>query len=192
MEATFFFDPACPWTWHTSRWLTTVAAARDVTVHWRAFSLAILNEGAVPEQFRATMEASAQALRLVEALRADGRRDDVGRFYTAMGARSHELNVPLNQEAVLEAADAAGITDAKRVLDDPAWDEAVRESHRTAMAAAGPDIGSPVLMVDDAPRGLHGPIISEAPDQAAAEQLWDAILPLVRSPVFFEVKRGRR
>ena len=35
MEATYYFDPACPFTWRTSRWLVAVAPERDVTVRWR-------------------------------------------------------------------------------------------------------------------------------------------------------------
>ncbi len=100
MEATFFFDPACPWTWRTSRWLVTAAPARDVTIRWRAFSLAILNEGQIPEQFQPVMVASGRALRLVEGLRADGRHDEIGRFYTELGTRSHDAGEPLTDDMV--------------------------------------------------------------------------------------------
>lgn len=47
----FWFDPACPFTWRTSRWLAGVAARRGFDVQWRLMSLSILNEGReVPEQ----------------------------------------------------------------------------------------------------------------------------------------------
>jgi hypothetical protein len=192
MEATFFFDPACPWTWRTSRWLVTAAPARGATIRWRAFSLAILNEGRIPEQFRAPMEASSRALRLVEGLRADGRHDDIARFYTELGGLTHDAGEQMSDKAVDAAAEAAGIADAGRVLDDPTWDEAVRESHNTAMDSAGPDIGSPVLSLDEAERGLHGPILAEPPGEEEALRIWDAVVPLLRTPTFFEVKRGRR
>lgn len=191
MEVTFFFDPACPWTWRTARWLLTVAPSREVIVRWRAFSLAMLHEGGPPEPFRAVLAASGQALRLVEALRADNRHDDISRFYTELGTRSHQVQAPLSAEIVLAAAEAAELTDVKRIIDDPAWDEAVRESHDTAMASAGPDIGSPVLMLDGAGRGLHGPVLAESYDEAEALRIWDAIVPLLHSSAFFEVKRGR-
>jgi len=29
----FFFDPGCPWTWVTSRWLVEAATERDLTIH---------------------------------------------------------------------------------------------------------------------------------------------------------------
>lgn len=198
MRATYFFDPVCPFTWRTSRWLVGVAAERDVTIHWRPISLALLNgfeidsgEDDTDNPYRPMMVASFKAHRLVEALRAEGRDDTIGAFYTEIGIRTHEAGAALNEEIVLRAAEAAGIDDAKLVIDDNRWDEAVRASHETAMALAGPDIGSPVLHVDGARRGLHGPIIAEVPQGAEALQMWDSIVPLMKMETFFEVKRGR-
>ena len=192
MDVTYFFDPACPFTWLTSRWLVNVAPARDVTVQWRAFSLSILNGDNVPGQFRTMMEASSRALRLVEALRADRRHDDIGVFYRELGTRTFEAQASLSDEIVVAAAEAAGIVDPKAILDDERWDEAVRESHNEAMASAGPDIGSPVLLIEGAARGVHGPIIGDVPAEEDALAMWDAVVPLARSGSFFEIKRGRR
>ena len=191
MEATYFFDPACPFTWRTSRWLVAVAAERGVTLRWRAFSLSILNGDNVSERFRPMMAASAKALRLVEALRADHRDDDIAVFYTGLGTRTHDAGEPLTDDIVVQAAEAAGVADPKAVLDDDSWDEAVRESHELAFGSAGPDIGSPVLLVEGAARGVHGPIIGEVPEREEALAIWDAIVPLARSATFFELKRGR-
>ncbi|MGS2615353.1 DsbA family protein [Micromonospora sp. LZ34] len=192
MDATFFFDPACPWTWHASRWLVTVADARGLRVEWRAFSLAILNEGNVPAEFADVLAASGRAMRLVEALRADGRSDDVARFYAEVGTRSHDAGNPLSPKIVDAAVEAAGLGDAAAALDDERWDAAVRESHELAYASAGPDIGSPVLMVPGAERGMHGPILSEVPGTDDALTIWDSLLPLLHLPAFHEIKRGRR
>lgn len=191
MDATFFFDPACPWTWRTSRWLVTVADARGLRVEWRAFSLAILNEGNVPAEFADVLAASGRALRLVEALRADGRPDDVARFYGELGARSHDAGNPLSPKIVDTAVEAAGLGDAA-ALDDERWDAAVRESHELAYASAGPDIGSPVLMVPGVERRMHGPILTEVPGADDALTIWDSLLPLLHLPAFHEIKRGRR
>ncbi|GAA0466560.1 thioredoxin-like reductase [Paractinoplanes deccanensis] len=191
MEATYYFDPACPFTWRTSRWLVAVAPERDVTVSWRAFSLKILNGDNTPEQYRAATDASFRALRLVEALRADRRQDTVAAFYTGIGTRVHAGGAALTDDLVLAAAEAAGVEDAKTVLDDASWDESVRESHEAALALAGPGIGSPVLHVDGAERGLHGPIIGAVPERDEALAIWDAFVPLSRIGTFFELKRGR-
>jgi hypothetical protein len=97
----------------------------------------------------------------------------------------------LTEDVVVASAEAAGVTDPKTILDDPAWDEAVRASHEKAFASAGPDIGSPVLFIEGADRGVHGPIIGDVPALAESLAIWDAVVPLARSRTFFEVKRGR-
>ncbi|MFG3422500.1 DsbA family protein [Micromonospora sp. NPDC048063] len=191
MDATFFFDPACPWTWRTSRWLVAVADARGLHLEWRAFSLAILNEGNVAPQFAEAMAASSRALRLVEALRADGRHDDVARFYAEVGARSHDAGNPLSPKIVDTAVEATDLQEAAPALDDDRWDDAVRESHALAYASAGPDVGSPVLMLPGAERGIHGPILTEVPGTDDALTIWDSLLPLIRMPAFHEIKRTR-
>ncbi|MGK5684306.1 mycothiol-dependent nitroreductase Rv2466c family protein [Actinoplanes sp. URMC 104] len=191
MEATYFFDPACPFTWKTSRWLVQVAPERDVTVRWRAFSLLILNGDNIPEQYRGGVTASKRALRLVEALRADHRDDTIAAFYTELGTRVHDNGAALDDALVNQAAQDAGVEDAKAILDDERWDEAVRESHELALRLAGPGIGSPVLHVEGATRGLHGPIIGDVPARDEALALWDPVVTLMRSDTFFEVKRGR-
>jgi predicted DsbA family dithiol-disulfide isomerase len=191
MEATYYFDPACPFTWRTSRWLVAVAPERDVTVRWRAFSLTILSGGSAPDEYKPMMAASSHALRLVEALAADHRNDDIAAFYTELGNRTFEAGAMLSDDIVVASAEAAGIADPKAVLDDPAWDEAVRASHETAFASAGPDTGSPVLAIEGADRGVHGPIIGDVPGLAESLAIWDAVVPLARSRTFFEIKRGR-
>ena len=191
MEATYFFDPACPFTWRTSRWLVGVAPERDVTVRWRAFSLTILNGADAPAKYKPMMVASSRALRLVEALRADHRDETIATFYTELGNRTFEAGAPISDDIVLAAAEAAGVANPETVLDDESWEEAVRASHELAFGSAGPDIGSPVLLVEGAQRGVHGPIIDEVPDREQALAIWDAVVPLARSDTFFELKRGR-
>jgi 2-hydroxychromene-2-carboxylate isomerase len=194
VDATFYFDPGCPFTWRTSRWLVDVAAERGLEIEWRAFSLSILNGDNVPEQFRPMRAAAHRALRLVEALAVDHRTDAAGAFYTEIGERTHEAGERLTDDIVLAAAEAAGIEDPKTILDDDSWDEAVRASHDKAFASAGPDVGSPVLWIEGAARGVHGPIIGaeRTPGRAEALALWDAVVPLARSESFFELKRGRQ
>ena len=190
MQVTYYFDPLCPFTWRTSRWLTTVAPERGLDIHWRPFSLAILNGGvaSAPEQWRAPSEASFSALRLIASLRGDNAT--IGRFYTEIGNRTHEAGAMISAEIVRAAAEAAGITDTK-ALDDESLDAAVQESHDEAFGSAGPDIGSPVLWVEGAPRGMHGPIIGAVPGTDEAVRIWDAVATLSASDTFFELKRGR-
>ena len=80
----FYFDPGCPWTWITSRWVAEVARARSFEVTWRTFSLWHRNEwsgNAIPEQYRSRLAAQFRGLRVIEAAYrsvAEGRRVDVG------------------------------------------------------------------------------------------------------------------
>jgi hypothetical protein len=190
-SVTFSFDPVCPWTWKASRWLVSVADARDLQVEWRSFSLHLLNGEQASAEHGPAMLASLSALRLVEALRSAGRNRDIGRFYTELGTRVHDDGEALTHDLVREAATAAGVADLAPALDDRKLDLAVRRSLDDAMASAGPAIGSPVLEVEGATRGLHGPILAEPPAPAEALAIWDAVAAVIGIDAFFEVKRGR-
>ena len=68
----FFFDPACPFAWLTSRWVTEVAEQTDLQVQWRLIALKILNEGNdVPEQYARGHAASFEMLRVVDEQQLD-------------------------------------------------------------------------------------------------------------------------
>ncbi|MBV9280591.1 MAG: DsbA family protein [Chloroflexi bacterium] len=189
----FFFDPICPWTWITSRWLVEVAEAREVDVDWRTLSLAELNGGVdrMPAQFQEAGRFSMRALRMIEAMRATGASGRVGAFYTELGMRLHVDGEPAVTDLLRRAADVAGVGGYTGAADDPSWDAAVAGSTAIAMRLAGPDVGSPVLQLDGRTWGLHGPIVSPAPGGEDALRLWDALLTLVHVPGFYELKRGR-
>ena len=196
-SATFYFDPGCPWTWMTSRWLVAAAQERDLDIRWRTFSLGLLNKDRdlppfldTPE-LRAKMELAARALRVVQAAVAQGDNEAAGRFYTEWGTRFHEESREPTPELLEEAARAAGVTDLLAVADDLCLDAAIAESLDEATRLAGPDVGSPVLHADGAERGTFGPIVSPPPAGEEAGQLWDALLVLQKIGSFYELKRGR-
>lgn len=199
METSFYFDPMCPWTWMTSRWLVDVAARRGVAITWRSFSLALLNEGKEypPELLAAVPDLPArhriglQILRIVEALHEAGRNDDIGRFYTECGLRFHVRQEPPEPGVLEDAAKAAGVEDRLPAGAEDGWDRLLRASLEEALVSAGPDIGSPVLVVEGSPRGAFGPIVNPPPEGEDAVRLWDAVVTLQSIPTFFEVKRGR-
>jgi hypothetical protein len=190
MQVTYYFDPLCPFTWRTSRWLVKVAPERGLDIHWRPFSLALLRGDAAdaPEEWRAPGEAGFSALRLIASL--EGQDDVIGRFYTEIGTRTHDAGTRISAEIVRAAAETAGIEDTK-ALHDESLDAAVRESHDEAFGSAGPDIGSPVLWPEGAPRAVHGPVIGPVPGVDEAVRIWDAVATLAASGTFLEVKRGR-
>jgi predicted DsbA family dithiol-disulfide isomerase len=74
----FFADPCCPWTWNTSRWLVEAAEMAGVDIVWRTLCLAELNKDReVSEHFRPKLTCSRRMARLLEALRAEGRNDEM-------------------------------------------------------------------------------------------------------------------
>ena len=187
MDVHFYFDPTCPWTWMTSRWLVDVANRSDVAITWRSFSLAKLNEGG----HRRRPSPGQRALRVVEALHGAGRNDEAGRFYAEFGTLVHVRGATPGPAVLEEAAKAASVAEYVAAADDAAWDATVQASLEEALERAGPDVGSPVLVVGDNARGAFGPIVSPPPKGQDALRLWDAVVALHSIPTFFELKRGR-
>lgn len=188
----FFFDPGCPWTWATSRWLVDAAAQAGMTISWRNLSLGVLNEGQeIPEHYRAPQQAAAAAHRVMVALLADGRNDLVGEFYTEYGRRVHHDGDAPSVELVRTVAETAGFGTYRAAIDESSWDAGVRASTGRAVALGGPDVGSPVLAFGDPVVGIFGPIVSPPPSGPDALRLLDLVLETALLPGFFELKRGR-
>lgn len=188
----FYFDPGCPWTWVTSRWLVDAASQRNIEIQWRSLSLAVLDEGnEVPEAYLAALAAGVAAHRLIAALLAAERNDLVGAFYTEYGRRVHHDGEVPSIELVRIIADAAGAGEWSDAVDEAAWDVAVRDSTHLAVGLAGPDVGSPVLAFGVPRTAIFGPIVSPAPTGADAVRLLDHVLDAAAIPGFFELKRGR-
>ncbi|WP_238014763.1 DsbA family protein [Dactylosporangium sp. AC04546] len=193
MSTTFWFDPSCPFTWRTSRWIRDTAARRGETVRWRFLSLAILNEGrdGVPERFRTAHAAALRALRVLAAADEQHGQEAVDALYTQLGARVHDRDEPLSSETIAAAVAAAGLpAGLSAAADDTAHDKAVRESHDDAQARVGTESGSPVLAVGDGP-AFFGPVLVPVPQGADADRLLDALRLLSQVPQFSELKRGR-
>lgn len=189
----FYFDPVCPWTWITSRWLVEVQGARGFRIDWRTLSLAELNGGVdnMPEQYQEMGRFSMGALRMIEAMRAAGEYSRIGPFYTALGTALHVDGVPAGRTLLENSADAAGALTYLPAHRDPRWDQRIADSTRKAIELAGPDTGSPVIQLGDSDRGVHGPIVSPAPVGEDALTVWDTMVALERVPAFFELKHGR-
>lgn len=190
---TFWFDPGCPWTWVTSRWLVEAAEVRGLAVEWRLLSLSILNEGRIAEEWRERMAFGAGVLRVLAAAREDGGNVAVGRLFTTYGHRVHDLEEPFEPLTVAKALADAGLPQsllaALDALDEPAWDAAVRLDHEASQEAAGGEAGSPVMAYGGV--GWFGPVLAPAPAGERAGQVWDDLTRFVTRDEVFEVKRGR-
>lgn len=188
----FYFDPGCPWTWMTSRWLVDAAGQRNIEIEWRSLSLGVLNEGnEIPEAYRAAVAAGRAAHRVIAALLAAGRDDLVGEFYTEYGRRAHHDGEAPSIELVRSVADAVGAEDWADAVEDASWDAAVSESTHLAVGLAGPDVGSPVLAFGTPRTAIFGPIVSPPPRGDDAVRLLEHVIDAAAIPGFYELKRGR-
>ncbi len=187
----FWFDPACPWTWITSRWMVEVAHEKHLTVNWRTFSLLHHNGDNIPEQFSGPLKAQWKGLRVIEAARAGYGNDAVAALYTAFGERIH-----LQQDGSLEGL-AAAVADAGvdaavlKHADDDSWDHGIRASTEAGSVLVGKDVGIPIILPEGAKSVFFGPVMSPAPTGDDAIKVWDAYLLLSQVEGVYEIKRTR-
>jgi 2-hydroxychromene-2-carboxylate isomerase len=192
MTVTFWFDPSCPFTWRTGRWLRDAAAAHGEQVEWRLMSLAVLNAGKdVPDEYREPMRQSALASRVLAEAGLRHGSDAVDALYTALGTRLHEKGGPFDRDTVAAAVADAGLpADLLDAYEDERRDATVRDSHEQAQRRVGQEAGSPVVAFDDGP-GYFGPIVTDPPTGADSDRLWEAVRLLSQVPQFAELKRAR-
>lgn len=210
-DVELFFDPVCPFCWVTSRWVRSVQRRRVLSVGWRFISLRFLNDvpGAYdekPDAYPAAHERGLQLLRVTAAARDAYGPEVVGGLYEALGESVWHAEPPeeASFEAILdhtaEAGDPEGALERvglprelAAAAGDASWDEVIRAETREALERTGEQVGTPVLSFDppDGP-AFFGPVLSEAPPQERALELWDAVETLARWPSFAELKRGLR
>lgn len=191
----FFADPCCPWTWNTSRWLLEASQLAGVTITWRTLSLAELNKDReVPDHLRPRLTCSRRMARVLEALRAEGRNDDIAAMFTAYGERVHLSRHDPGDDLINACAEECGIdlTFIELALNDETWDRAITASVTEALELAGPDVGSPIIAIPERNLGFFGPIVSPPPTGSEALALWNLLMASFELPTFFELKRGRR
>lgn len=192
MKVQFWFDPACPFCWMTSRWVNSIAPQRDLDIEWKSISLLFKNDPPVESPFYPKVTRTRDLLRVVEALRAAGHGDRIGDVYREFGRRIHNEQQPeFDVAAVLTEL---GLDPAHAdALTDDSYDAAIRASMDDGLALTGPDVGTPLIAIEIEGRrvGYFGPVITEFPEGDAALRLWDGFVNLLSVPGFFELKRTR-
>ena len=191
-DLTLHVDPACPWAWLTSRWLSEVEKVRPVRVTTRLFILAEINRDQEQDERHVRFhQASETAMRVMVAARRAGGDIALASVYTELGEAHFERGGTLDDPAVLRRAlGAAGLDPAlvEAAAADPSIKEEMLAEHR-AIAARGA-FGVPTLVLGDAPP-TFGPCVDARITGEAAGELWDRVSWLLTAEHFYELKRER-
>lgn len=187
---TFFFDPLCPWSWRTSRWIREVQRQQPLRVRWRFFSLAIANDYRDKDRGMALLRVAALA-------GGEGGNEAVGLVYQAFGTALHEEKQDIRtEEALANVAPAAlsrvglDATLFQRALHDTKTAAAVRADHEQARDRHGA-FGVPWLVLDGQEHGFFGPVIDPVPEGQEALDLWEHTAWMIQRPYLYEIKRER-
>lgn len=196
MKVQFYFDPICPYTWVTSRWLELVAAHRALTIDWQPFSLAIKNgdlEGGGGE-YGEKHRTSHRILRVIAAAQLQD-ASTAGTLYHAFGVAHHIDGRPFTDELIQSVLAAQQLPENLiAAADDRSHDTTISQSMTDALELVGDDAGVPIIAFthqDGVRRGFFGPVLLQMPELNEALKLWDGIHTLSAVDSFYELKRSR-
>lgn len=198
MKITFYFDPSCPFSWITSRWLLQISDQRDVDVAWRPFSLALKNDE-LTEKSDETSHAQSHrdSHRMLRVMLAAEQTHGVEliRSYTESGMVRHILGDPLDDDGIAWVIRNLEIPEGIiAAADDASFDEQLQASLDDALSVVGNDIGVPTIVFElpnGSKQGYFGPVLNELPDLEDSLRIWDGLSQLATVPGFYELKRSR-
>ncbi|MFT4288438.1 DsbA family protein [Nocardioides sp.] len=190
-NADFWFDPACPFAWITSRWILEVEKVRDISVTWHIMSLAYLNQDKdIPQSYRDYLKDAWGPVRVLAAAEQKHGKDVLLPLYTALGTAKHLDGKTFTREVIAEALEQAGLeAELVDAMDDSSYDEWIKTSHHLGMDQVGNDVGTPTIAFEG--EAFFGPVISKAPKGEEAGRLWDGFVLVTKFPYVYELKRAR-
>lgn len=203
----FFFDPACPFCWITSKWVRVVQHEIDIDVRWSYISLVTLNEPYDDDDHKAPGHwMGRRAHRVIEAAAREHGEAVIGPLYEAIGNRTWEQEASTDDFAdvmtQLAEVDLAGAladvglpTDLAAAADHDTYDHVFAQHTKEALSRTGDDVGTPIITFDpdgDAAASFFGPVISEVPSPEQSVEFYRAIETAARVPSFAELKRSLR
>ena len=190
-RADFWFDPACPFAWVTSRWIQEVEKVRDIVTQWHVMSLSVLNEGReLDHDYQRRMDENWGPVRVIIAASELHGREHIKPLYDAMGTLIHQEGVSDRGEVVRRALEQVGLpAELASVADSDDFDPQLRASHKEGIDKVGQEVGTPIVAFNGT--AFFGPVITRVPSGEEAGRLWDASVTLAANPHFFEIKRTR-
>jgi hypothetical protein len=189
----FWFDPGCPFTWRTSRWLSDVARRRGIVVTWHLMSRFELNKDKdLSAEQRARFQASHHVGLVLEAVRQEHGNATLAAAYTSIGTRLHDSNQQPDDGTIAAALADEGLP--HRLIEHSRREQITAgliQSHQQGQATVGQESGTPIISIDGRP-GYFGPVVVPIPTGEQADRLFDAVVLISQVPAFSELKRARQ
>lgn len=195
----FYFDPTCPFSWITSRWLLQVSTEREIDITWRQFSLALKNNELEAKdsdnKYVIAHRASHRVHRVIRRAVSDHDASPI-ELYSEFGIRYHIMEKEFTDEVILEVLKDKNLpAELLEAADDTSLDADLQSEIDSAVEAAGKDIGVPTIVFkakDGERLGYFGPVLNELPETLTESlAIWDGLEKLATVKSFYEIKRNR-